>query len=309
MTARILPPDAPGREKQTLYPIAIVICIVLVGLLISVFLSRNSANQQEIHVETTAVRTALDDQLRALGARMETLAESLPTQIAAASSGAVALPSASDMAFFVDPSRGLPAPAGELGAIFARLAPVVAAMASTDNLRGALVDREGAAKWAHAQTLSAVAGPDAWLVAVVPEASSDRAGARAVLGLRKLDARMLADLARAAHTQRIELAALANVGSGDGSVQIDPSTSELALVWKPERPGQDIVDRNAFFLIAFAAIFAALIVFYSQRVTREAVAGEAEARASAGQDSLTGLPNKLLFTKLLEGEVERVRRS
>ena len=112
MTARILPPDAPGREKQTLYPIAIVICIVLVGLLISVFLSRNSANQQEIHVETTAVRTALDDQLRALGARMETLAESLPTQIAAASSGAVALPSGALVLAtlagmrVVDPPRG-----------------------------------------------------------------------------------------------------------------------------------------------------------------------------------------------------------
>ncbi len=309
MTARILTPDAPGREKQTLYPIAIVVCIVLVGLLFSVFLSRNSANQQEIHAETTAVQSALDNQLQALGARTEALAESLPAQIAASRSGAVPLPSSADTAFFLDPSHGLPAPTGELGAIFARLAPVVAVAVSTDNLRGAIADRDAATKWARAQTLTAAAGADAWLVAIVPESASDRAGARAVVGLRKLDGRMLADIARAARTQRIELASLAGVEAGAAAAPLDSSASDLALVWRPERPGQDIVDHNAFFLIAFAAIFAALIVFYSQRVTREAVAGEAEARASTGQDPLTGLPNKVLFTKLLEGEVERVRRS
>ena len=62
-------------------------------------------------------------------------------------------------------------------------------------------------------------------------------------------------------------------------------------------------------LIAFALFFATFTVARARRVTEEAAEDEAQSFEAVGQDPLTGLPNRALFTRLLESEIERVKRT
>jgi diguanylate cyclase (GGDEF)-like protein len=309
MIARIFKSGVSGRDERLLFPVAIVTCIVLVAILCSVFLLRDSVNEQEIEAEKVAVQRALDDARTGLGARTEALAESLPTDLLPERAGPKTLPTRAGAAFLVDLARDFSAPTGERAALFRRLAPVAAEFAQVENLRGQLADAGRSAHWGFPRTLAVVAGGEAWLVAFVPSARPAPAQRLAVLGVQRIDDRLLADVARAARTQRIDLGS--HAGEPDmAALRIDyKSDGDLGLVWRAEQPGRDIVDHNAFLLVAFASVFAALIVFHSKRVTQEATAREARARAEAGQDPMTGLPNRVLFMKLLDGEIERVRRS
>jgi diguanylate cyclase len=310
MFARILKPSVQGRDERTLFTVAVVTCIVLIVSLAGVYISRNSANAQQANIETAAVQKSLEDARRALGAKAESLAESLPADTLSKSGAPKPLASAAGLAWLVDLGRDFTAPAeGPIAPLFARLAPVAAELARSENLRGALADGGAASPWGHAHTLSVAAAGDAWIIAIAPYLSPAHKGQPAVLLAQKLDGRALADLARTANTQRLDLAPAADAESGRAATPLDLPQSDLALVWRLERPGDEIVDHNAFFLISFAVLFATLIVFHSRRVTQAAVESEARAKAEAGQDTLTGLPNCVLFTKLLESEAERVRRS
>ncbi|MDE2363048.1 MAG: EAL domain-containing protein [Hyphomicrobiales bacterium] len=307
MDFRFLRSTASGREERTLFPVAIVTCLVLVGALLSVYVARNSANSREAQAESAAVEAAIDDAKSALGASAEALAADL--SVAAASAHLPQpLASASGAAWLVDlSSDSIKTPVGAPAALFTALKPAAQDIAGADALRGPLTGAQTSA-WAAARTLTAVGDGKAWLVAIVPTAST-RAPRAAVVTARPVDELLLAELARAARTERIDFAPVA-VGGGQGDVALRGADGQtLDLVWRLARPGDAIVDNNAFFLLAFAALFAALVVFHSKRVTEEAFAGEERARAQAGQDPMTGLPNRILFMKLLEAEIHRVKRT
>ena len=309
MIARILKSQSKGRDERTLFTIAIVTSLLLIVILLGVYVSRNSANTQQANIETAAVQKTLEDARRALGARADALTESLPRDSFAGSVAPKPLANGGGQTWLVDLSRDFASPQGQMAPLFARLAPVAANISGAESLRGPLADGGGASAWGHAQTLIATADGQAWIVAIAPHLAMADKGRPAVLLAQKIDERLLADLARAANTQRLDLAPVAALDADAAAVPLDRGSSDLALVWRVDRPGDEIVDHNAFFLLVFAVLFATLIVFHSRRVTTAAVEREQQARADTGQDPMTGLPNRVLFMKLLESEVERVKRS
>ncbi len=306
-----------GHERA-LFPIAVLTCVVLIAALFGMFLSRNAANQEEAETESHAVQAALDNARLQFAAQARAYAERLsPESFMTGSAGAGGpqpLAGPGGPAFVLDLARDF-APhgaTGEFAPLFARVASYLAASGPAVDLRGALPESAASSRLGQESSLIAVAGGRAYVVALVPFAApAGQVERPALLDVRPIDDRMLADLARAAGTERLEIGAASPDEGDTGAIRLDPASSkpDLAVVWRLERPGDRIVDRNAFFLIAFASIFALLVLFHSRRVTMEAASNEERARAAAGQDMLTGLPNRILFNRLLEGEVERVKRS
>jgi diguanylate cyclase (GGDEF)-like protein len=62
-------------------------------------------------------------------------------------------------------------------------------------------------------------------------------------------------------------------------------------------------------LVFFATLFAALVVYHSRRVARVLTESEARAQQLAGQDLLSGLPNRALFNQYLDAEIGRTART
>ena len=81
--------------------------------------------------------------------------------------------------------------------------------------------------------------------------------------------------------------------------------SETFVEWSPDRPGDRTFGNIGSLLVSFAALFAGLIAVHT---TSRLADNEALAAKMAGHDLLTGMPNRLLFTQLLEAELARARR-
>ena len=95
-------------------------------------------------------------------------------------------------------------------------------------MRGALPESSGAAAWGHERSLISVAAGQPWLVALVPSIGrSGNAAPLALVALQRIDDRMLADIARAAGTQRIDLAPAAAASEGYGAVRLEATPSYL----------------------------------------------------------------------------------
>jgi diguanylate cyclase (GGDEF)-like protein len=80
---------------------------------------------------------------------------------------------------------------------------------------------------------------------------------------------------------------------------------EAFVEWNPDRPGDRTVGTIGSLLVSFAALFAGLIAVHT---TSRLADNEAQAARMAGHDLLTGMPNRLLFTQLLEAETARAGR-
>ena len=317
MTPRKWKTDAPEREERVLFPVAIAICLTLALALAGVSYSRDRANQDEVVAEIAAVQAAVDEVRGSVGRTAHAYAENLsPGTLArrAAVSGPLRTPGPLDADFVVDLASDFDAApaasAGDFAPLFRSLAPVAAELRERDGLRGGLSGVAESDPWGRERVEVARSGAKAYFAALVPRLTSvDGASDFALLSLRAIDDRMLADIARRARTERIDVVS-AQEADATGLIKLASyGAPDMALVWRAHRPGDEIVDQNALFLLAFAAAFAALIVFHSRRVTQEAVVSEEQAKAYAGQDMLTGLPNRFLFVRLLENEIERVKRS
>jgi diguanylate cyclase len=318
MTARNLTSDVSGRDERALFPVAIATCIVLLATLAGLSYLSSAANRDRAIVEVRAVQTALSaikasatDDARAAAQRLS------PAVIAlrGAATGPLAISTSQGSAYVVDLMRDFDvAPAeqrSELKALLAAMAPTASGLLKADRLRGAFSGDSDGASWGPDDTRIVVANGRPTIAALLPHLDfSDPTAHRALLFVMPVDDSALAQIARVANTQRIEIGGgPSNEDFGGVRLGSAESGNDVWLQWPLMRPGDDIVNSNAFFLIAFAAIFAALIVFHARRITREAVDGERKAKAVAGQDVLTGLPNRFMFNRLLETEVERVRRA
>ena len=84
------------------------------------------------------------------------------------------------------------------------------------------------------------------------------------------------------------------------------------FVWTPERPGDSVME-HVFpsILIAILAIgvFSVFMFAHVRFVTTDLVNREAQANHLAHHDPLSGLPNRVHFTKRLDSELSRIRDS
>ncbi|MCC0005520.1 MAG: bifunctional diguanylate cyclase/phosphodiesterase [Methylobacteriaceae bacterium] len=304
------------RGERGTFGVGIVVCLTLFGLAAALFVSRDRANLAAAQTEAAAVVSALEDARSAFAEETRLQAERLPEAMARArvqGAGPIRLPGATET-YIVDLERDLAPGAGrgaEWPAMLAAAAPLAAETGSGGALlRGPLSDRNASSPWGAPR--SAIALPDGRpsFISVVPYLGAE--GVRlALVGARPIDPAALAALARAADTQRLDLTLAAHVPAEDAAVRLTttPDGQTYVLAWRPQRPGERMVENVAWLLIVFALFFAAFTLAHARRVTEEVADEEAQTFEAVGQDPLTGLPNGTLFARLLEGEIDRVKRT
>jgi len=305
-----------ARGERSMFAVGVVVCLTLFGLAAALFVSREHANRAERETEAAAVVAALQAARAAFDEDSRQQAERLPTAMTLArktAAGPIRLAGAPN-AYVVDLKRDLaphPQADADISALMEAAAPLAAeADPAGAPLRGPLSDHENSSVWATPR--SAIAFPQGrpTLLSLVPYAGAEGAGL-ALLRARPIDATALADLARAADTQRLNIAPAAEAPADDATAPLATAQDGQAFVlaWRPQRPGESLVESVAWLLISFALFFAAFTVAHARRVTEEAADEEVQTFEAVGQDPLTGLPNRSLFTRLLESEIERVKRT
>ena len=148
-------------------------------------------------------------------------------------------------------------------------------------------------------------------VAIAPVLAKEGHPKAAMLGVVPLDGMFLSQLIRKASIGPIELVPEASDASGRaviGLADVD-GHSVAGLAWSPSQPGNERALWFAALLVFFSSLFAALVVSHSRRVARVLVESEARAQQLAGQDLLSGLPNRALFNQYLDAEIGRTART
>ena len=295
----------------TLYTTAIATSFLLVLTLLAVFWARDRENAAALADETAAIERALRSELSLFESDIR--ARQLPDgRLHAGLTTVPALPGERQEAVYlvdVDEARGDAETGPPIRAILAALSPILGA------------DQQPAAdafapRWRQSGASIVSARGELFFAAL---ALRDNAkpqsgpGARlAALAIRPIGHAALADIARRANTARLDLVVDPAAHSRD-SAQLAfaaaPGAPSVALAWRPNRPGDRIVETLASLLLGFSTLFAVLIVVHSRRVARDLADLGAKSHAAATQDILTGLPNRFMFGRLLESEIERVHRS
>ncbi|MDE2579299.1 MAG: EAL domain-containing protein [Hyphomicrobiales bacterium] len=293
------------------YALALAGCILLLGLILTAMWLRDRQNEQSALAEETALRVALDDELAAFGAQTQHYAGSLSAAAIGqrrAANGPIPAAGPTGAGYIVDLNADFTAPRADaaLGAIGAVARATAVARPA---LRGPIDDNTlstASGEWAAARTGTVFAAQRAWMVAIVK-----RQDDLALAVAHPLDNVALAKLARAAGIAQVDVMAASGIGERDTAVLLPAAAGEkpAALVWRAARPGDEMFGTAAAMLLSFAGLFVALIVVYSRRVTSDLIEAEARAHDAATQDPMTGLPNRIIFARLLENEIARVKRS
>ena len=148
-------------------------------------------------------------------------------------------------------------------------------------------------------------------VALVPLGTSMNAAPAVLIGLAPIEDVLVPRLIRRAGLGPIDLV----YNAADDFARAEMVLNDVeghrigALAWTPAQPGNERALWFAAILVFFASLFAALVVYHSRRVARVLVESEARAQQLAGQDLLSGLPNRALFNQYLDAEIGRTSRT
>jgi diguanylate cyclase (GGDEF)-like protein len=134
-----------------------------------------------------------------------------------------------------------------------------------------------------------------------------------IVGYRKVMQAQLDELGRRYRVPRLEVVTerpadpmwRRDIPSPDGSVN-------AWLSWTPERPGDAMISQFAWALGAITALFAALFVYVFHRLRNAAqqiALRESQIHRLAGQDELSGLPNRRTFDLRLDQEIAQLGRT
>jgi diguanylate cyclase (GGDEF)-like protein len=148
-------------------------------------------------------------------------------------------------------------------------------------------------------------------VAIVPVVTSVQAPPAVLIGVASLEEVLLPRLIRRAGLGPLGLVSDETDESARAKMVLrDVEGHRIgALAWTPAQPGNERALWFAAILVFFATLFAAFVVYHSRRVARVLVESEARAQQLAGQDLLSGLPNRALFNQYLDAEIGRTSRT
>ena len=149
------------------------------------------------------------------------------------------------------------------------------------------------------------------VVAMASIAAEAQAPRSVLVGIAPLNGALLSRLIRRAGIGPLALVSTNTSGSGRADMALSDVDGQPigAIAWTPSHPGDERALWFAALLVFFAALFAALVVYHSRRVARILAESEARAQQLAGQDLLSGLPNRALFNQYLDAEIGRTART
>ncbi|MGX1785293.1 putative bifunctional diguanylate cyclase/phosphodiesterase [Bosea sp. NPDC055332] len=148
------------------------------------------------------------------------------------------------------------------------------------------------------------------------QAASQQAGSEGaafIIGYRRVNQNQLDELGRRYRVPRLEIVTTRpasplerrDIPSPDGSIS-------AWLSWTPERPGDAMIHQFAWALSAVIILFVALFayVFHRLRSAAQQIASrESQIHRLAGQDELSGLPNRRTFDLRLDQELAQLGRT
>ena len=199
-------------------------------------------------------------------------------------------------------------PSGSAEQIVARLQGGVWDIAGREDATASLADDAARAPVSRGRGFVAL-DSHVYAAAAVPAE-----GAGALVGLRRVDDAFLDRAAAQARLGRLRLASNAGAPGEGGALGLADAEAgpagqgEIMLVWEPRRPGDTILVRYGLLLLGVTILIAGLLIWQARRSIAQLRASEALARRLAGNDPLTGLPNRLAFASLLDAEFARSAR-
>lgn len=134
-----------------------------------------------------------------------------------------------------------------------------------------------------------------------------------VVGYRRLTEAMLNDLADRYRVADVRLTGRMPADSASSrSLSSPDGTVRAWLTWTPERPGDAILRKFAWGLLAVVLLFAGIFAYVIQRLRGAAVEvalRERQIQRLAGQDELSLLPNRRTFDLRLDQELAQLSRT
>ncbi|MFV0279712.1 MAG: putative bifunctional diguanylate cyclase/phosphodiesterase [Rhodoblastus sp.] len=302
-----------ARGERKMFVMGTLVCLTVVALAGGLHFARENANISELQTETAEVAAAVAAARAAFAEETYAMAERLPEPLALArktADGPVRVPGSS--AYLIDLKKDFLkiTTTEESAALLKAAAPLAAGSENAEPpLRGPLSERAITSPWSPAHNAIVFVNGRPAIVALVRHADAQNANL-ALVSERPIDAAALAALARTADTQRLEIvpAGAAGPGAATAPLAVTPEGKAYVLAWRPQQPGESIAESIAWLVVSLALFFAAFAAAYGRRVTEEAIE-DSQALATIGQDPLTGLPNAALFLRLLESEIDRIKRT
>jgi diguanylate cyclase (GGDEF)-like protein len=303
-------------DFKVFFRVALGGCLGLAALLLGAIWWSNRIDSTVAVEEVSRVRAALAEEGASLASRLRAYAAA--AQLPVSTKGFAVLHGPFAHLFLIDPAQ----PEGDLTADNALFRAALGSLGEAGALHAASslpsADLRGPIGAEMTDEPAAQRGPRADVVAVGGRAfisvnmdvAAAAAGPLDLVALEAIDEPVLGRLARKAGTPPLSLVPNATPANGyvGLSLSAPPGAPGLSLVWRPDRPGELVFRFAGTTLAGFGALFAAFVVLRARRMTQDLLDSEARARADAAQDMLTGLPNRIMFNRLLEAEVSRVSR-
>ncbi len=126
-----------------------------------------------------------------------------------------------------------------------------------------------------------------------------------VVGARPVTDNMLARIARAAGVATLGLSGSRSDDPAISSAPVGAGESSAFLQWRADRPGDRLLGNIGSMLVSFAALFAGLLAY---RSTLKLANAELTASKLAGADPLSGIANRMLFSRVLDNAIGHVER-
>ncbi len=127
----------------------------------------------------------------------------------------------------------------------------------------------------------------------------------AVVGIQEADDSFLSRVSQSAGVGALRIVTQPSGESWRAYLAFSDGSRDTFFEWSPDRPGDRTVGALGSLLVSFAALFAGLIAVHT---TSRLADNEARAARMAGHDLLTGMPNRMLLTQLLDAEIARTDR-
>ena len=311
-------------------PFALLTSLTLASLMLATIWSCETENAAARGQEAAAVQAALSAERQDLVRRAAQLAHA-DAQIGGTAAAEFEppvsiLPIAFDQVFVIDLATGAARQdhrwrgADRFPQMQQVLLPVLARYRETElgSLRGSLGSETGAASNPR-HSVTAREGESFFVrqdngigaAVIVPETAPKQTPDTVLVAVASLDGAFLSHLVRRAAIGPLEVVSAEADLSGRAAIGLSDAQGQrlASLAWMPAQPGNERALWFAAMLVFIATLFAALVVYHSRRVARVLAASEARAQQLAGQDLLSGLPNRALFNQYLDAEIGRTART